>query len=194
MRNLSLAMVGALFLCAPAGAATFGFDAGHTEIRFYWDHVGVSEQSAEWDVVEGKIDFDPNDLAATTVNITIKADSIHTGFEALDTHLKSADFFEVETYPEITFASTAVQQTGKQSIRLTGDLTIKGQSRPISVDVDLLHQGPHPLGQFIEHYQGEWLGVAASGTLLRSEYGVGMFAPLTSDRIRLEISIELKAE
>ena len=69
MRNLSLAMVGALFLCAPAGAATFGFDAGHTEIRFYWDHVGVSEQSAEWDVVEGKVDFDPNDLADHTLSL-----------------------------------------------------------------------------------------------------------------------------
>jgi polyisoprenoid-binding protein YceI len=145
-------------------------------------------------VVEGTVEFDPNDLDATTVNVTIKADSVHTGFEALDTHLKSADFFEVETYPEITFVSNGVQRTGPQSIRLTGDLTIKAQSRPMSIDVELLHQGPHPLGQFIEHYQGEWLGIAASGNLLRSDYGVGMFAPMTSDLIRLEISIELKAK
>lgn len=176
-----------------AHAQPFQFDPSHTEVRFYYDHVGLSEQSGEWKVIKGSVEFDPKDIAATKVTVTIAADSVDTGVKALDDHLKSADFFEVDKYPTITFVSTGVKQVGKNRITLTGNLTIRDKSKPISMDFTLNHVGPHPLGKFIEKYQGHWIGVEGGGSLLRSDYGVGKFAPLTGDRVRLKISAELKA-
>ncbi len=177
-----------------AVADTYAFDPGHTEVRFFWDHAGVSEQSGEWGKVEGTVDFDPEDVTATKISVTIDPDSVTTGVKALDKHMKSADMFDVETYEAITFESTSAVQSGKNTLTVTGDLTIKDKTHPLTLDVTLLHMGEHPVGKFIDYYKGEWLGVKASGRLLRSEYGVGYAAPLTSDLIRIEIATELKAE
>ncbi len=177
-----------------AHSDTYVLDPGHTEVRFYWDHAGVSEQSGEWQSVTGTAEFDPDDIGGTSIDVSIDVDSLYTGVEALDTHMKSADMFETEAYPAITFRSTAVVQTGPESVEMTGDLTIKDKTLPVVLDVELTHMGAHPVGQFLPYYEGEWLGVRATGRLLRSEYGVGYGAPLTSDLIRLEISAELKAE
>ncbi len=180
-------------LPAAAMAETYSFDAGHTEVRFFWDHAGVSEQSGEWGKVEGTVDFDPEDVAATKVTVTIDPASVNTGVEALDKHMKTADMFDVEKFDTITFESTSAVQSGKNTLTVTGDLTIKDKTHPMTLDVTLLHMGDHPVGKFIDYYKGDWLGVKATGRLLRSEYGVGYGAPLTSDLIRIEIASELKA-
>ena len=195
MRSLGNPIAGLLLaglVAAPAGAATYKFDPGHTEVRAVWDHAGVSEQSARWGKVDGTIDFDPDNVGATTVSVTIDAASVNSGVQKLDQHLQSADFFEVETYPEITFESTEVIKTGPESVRVIGDLTIKETTRPMAFDVELVHRGDHPLGQFMDRFKGEWLGIRASGELLRSEFGVGFGAPMVSDLIRLEISTEMQ--
>lgn len=188
-------MIAALALASlPAAAADYALDAGHTEVRFIWDHAGVSEQSGEWRSVAGTVFFDPENIAATTVNITIEAESLDTGVEALDKHMRSADMFDVETHPEITFTSTGITQTGPEAVEVTGDLTIKGITRPLILNVELVHMGEHPVGQYIDYYSGDWLGVRATGTLVRSQFDVGYGAPLTSDEIRLDINAELKAQ
>lgn len=173
-------------------AAEYKLDPGHTEVRFYWDHAGLTEQSGEWGEVNGTIIFDPENVEATSVSLEIPAASVDTGVTGLDDHLKSADFFEAETYPTITFQSTGVKQASANSVVLTGDLTVKDNTKPIELDVELTFQGQHPLGGFFEYYQGEWIAIEATGTLLRSDFGVGKFAPLTSDRIRLEIAAEMR--
>lgn len=183
----------ALVIAAPVIAETYHLDPTHTEVRFYYNHAGLTEQSGEWTGVKGTVDFNPEDVNATTASITIDAKSLHTGVGPLDDHLKSADFFEVATYPEITFTSTSAVQTGAETLRLIGDLTVKDQTKPATLDVNLTFMGEHPLGGFFDYYQGDWVGVEANGTLLRSEYGVGMFAPGTSDTVRLEISAEMRA-
>lgn len=174
-------------------AETYKFDPGHTEIRFYYNHAGLSEQSGQWKVISGEVNFDPSDIAATSVTVTVDPASIDTGVSALDDHLKSGDFFDVENFPEITFASTEVTQTSDTTITLVGDLSIKDNTKPFTMTVTLNHNGPHPLGEFADYYKGEWIGVEVTGDLLRSDYGVGMFAPVTSDEVRLEISAEMRA-
>lgn len=174
-------------------AETYSFDPGHTQVQFHYNHAGLSEQSGEWKVIGGSVEFDAENIDATSVNVTIDASSIDTGVTALNEHLKSEDFFEVEKYPEITFSSTGVKQTGTNTITVTGDLTIKDKTLPTSFDFTLNHNGPHPLGGFFEYYEGQWIGVQGGGVLLRSDYGLGMFAPTTSDRVRLAISAELRA-
>lgn len=194
MRIFGMALACVLVFGASAAAATYSFHPGHTEVRFYWNHAGVSEQSGEWGSVTGFVEFDQENLEATTVSVTIRADSVNTGVSRLDEDFRSERFFDAVKYPEITFASTNTTQTGPKSVRVTGDLTIKGITRPLVLDVDLVHFGDHPLGQFSQSYTGTWLGIRATGTLIRSEFGVGFGAPLNSDRIRLEISTEMKPE
>lgn len=194
MRVLGLAMACILAFGASATAATYGFHPGHTEVRFYWNHAGVSEQSGEWGTVTGSVGFDPDNIEATTVAVTIQADSINTGVSSLDDAFRSERFFDTADYPEITFVSTGATRTGPKSVRVTGDITIKGITHPLILDVDLVHFGDHPLGQFSASFEGKWLGIRATGTLMRSAFGVGFGAPLTSDQIRLEISTEMQPE
>lgn len=195
MRMITTAAAALLLAASTANAGTYGFNAGHTEVRFYYDHAGVAEQSGEWGKVTGSVSFDPEDIPATSVSVTIDAASINTGFAPLDDHLRSADFFEVEAYPNITFTSTGVTRTGPESVRVTGDLTIKDVTKPIVLDVTLTHMGKHPIGEFLpQSYGGEWLGISATGTLLRSDFGVDFGAPLTADHIRLEISTEMQLQ
>ncbi len=194
MRNPCLAMACILAFGAPATAATYSFHPGHTEVRFYWSHAGVSEQSGEWGTVTGSVEFDQDNFGATTVSVTIQADSVNTGVSRLDDDLRSERFFDTAEYPEITFVSTGATQTGPKSVRVTGNLTIKGITHPLMLDVDLVHFGGHPIGQFSPTFEGKWLGIRATGTLIRSAFGVGFGAPLNSDQIRLVISTEMKPE
>jgi len=192
MKTLLAGALAGLTIGSIAHADVYKMDPGHTEVRFYWNHAGLTEQSGEWGVVDGKIDFDPENVEDTKVFIEIQASSIDTGVDGLDKHLRSADFFDVEKHPTITFKSMNVKQTGANSVLVTGDLTIKDKSNPVVVDAELVFQGKNPLGDFFDYYKGEWIGVQATSTLVRSEFGVGMFAPLTSDRIRLEIASEMR--
>ncbi len=194
MRIPCLAMACILAFGAPATAATYSFHPGHTEVRFYWNHAGVSEQSGEWGTVTGSVGFDPDNIEATTVSVTIQADSVNTGVSRLDDDFRSERFFDTAEDPEITFVSTGTTQTGPKSVRVTGDLTIKGITHPLILDVDLVHFGDHPLGQFSPSFAGKWLGIRATGTLMRRAFGVGFGAPLTSDQIWLEISTEMQSE
>ena len=76
---------------------------------------------------------------------------------------------------------------------LVGDLTIKDNVKPITLTLKMNHNGEHPMGGFVDYFKGEWIGVQGTGELLRSEYGVGQFAPVISDEVRLEISAEMRA-
>ncbi len=193
MKQALIAALGVLFFSNVSQAATYEFDPSYTEIRFYYDAQGLTTQSGEWGNVTGSAEFDGDDLSTIKLSVTIAADSVDTGVTALDNHLKSGDFFDVGKHPTITFESTGVRQSGISSIVMTGDLTIKGITKPIDLDVTLNHIGPHPLGAFLDHYKGEWIGITASGSLLRSEFDLGFGAPITGDRIRLEIFAQMKA-
>jgi len=191
---LAVAMTGSFDVRAVEAGQVYALDPGHTEIRAIWNHAGVSDQSGEFDKFEGELDFDPKDPTKSSLTVKISSASISTGFDALDKHLISADFFEVEKYPDITFKSTGVKQSSAEHAMVSGDLTIHGVTKPVTLDVQLIHKGEHPLGQFIDYYKGQWLGFKASTTILRSDFDVGRFAPLTSDRVEISISTELKAK
>ncbi|WP_107497063.1 YceI family protein [Thalassobius sp. I31.1] len=188
-------MTSAALLMAASGAIaeTYVLDPTHTEVRFYWNHAGLTEQHGEWLGIAGTIEFDADNVTATSADITIDPASIHTGVVALDDELKGEMFFNAEAYPEIRFTSTSAVQTGAETLRLIGDLTVKDNTHSAVLDVNMKFMGTHPLGGYFDFYQGEWIGVEATSSLLRSEYGVGLYAPLTSDVVRLEISAEMRA-
>ncbi len=193
MKYFAMIPTALMALSTAAMAETYVLDPGHTEVRFYWNHAGLTRQSGEWTNISGTIDFDGVDAAATKANIKIDATSLHTGVEDLDAILSGPDFFDVETYPTITFTSTSAFQTGADTMRLIGDLKIKDTNVEVALDLRRTFQGAHPMGGFFEYYEGTWLGAEATSTLLRTNHGVGQFAPLTSDEILLEISAEMRA-
>ena len=193
MRFAPIAFAAAI-LAAPLAQAgdAYNFDPGHTQVRAEWNHAGYSIQALHFRKVEGSAVIDFENPENTKLNVTIPVDGIDTGVEAFDKHLWSADFFEAEAHPNATFVSTSVERTGDATLKVTGDLTIKGVAKPVTLDVTVNNQGEHPLGQFIDFYKGEWVGVTATGTITRSDWGLGFGAPITSDEVDLFISTEMK--
>jgi polyisoprenoid-binding protein YceI len=196
--TLRAALIAAAALSAPfaaqqAAANTYEFDPAHTEVRVAWVHAGFSVQTAEFHTVGGTVTLDEGAIADAGANVTVAVDSIDTGVSALDDHLKSADFFEAETFPEITFVATGVEQTGEKTAKVTGDLTLKGVTKPVVFDAQIVNIGAHPLGQFMEQYQGQWLGFTATATINRADWGMDNFIPAGSDEIEITVSSEMKA-
>ncbi|HEU0223732.1 MAG TPA: YceI family protein, partial [Paracoccaceae bacterium] len=126
-------------------------------------------------------------------DIKVNLASLDTGVEALDQHLQSADFFDASNYTEASFVATAVEKVGEDTAKVTGDLTIKGITKPVTLDVVVNAIGEHPMGQFTDFYKGDWIGVTATGTVKRSDWGLDMFVPAISDEVKLFISTEMKA-
>ena len=189
-----LAVTLALGAAGTASAGdTYSFDKNHTEIMFIYNHVGLSDQSGRFDDFDGTLVFDQKDVTKSSLDVTIKTASVDTDVEALDTHLKSADFFSADVHPEMRFVSTAVRQTSTKTGQVEGDLTINGQTRPVTLDVTFNFQGEHPLAPYIETYAGApYAAFSARTTLLRSDFGLGKFAPLTSDTVDIVIEAEMR--
>jgi polyisoprenoid-binding protein YceI len=176
----------------PAIADTFAFDKAHTEVLFSYSHLGNSRAFGEFRAFDGEVVLDRDDPSQSRIMVTIDPAGIDTGVAAFDTHLKSADFFDVATFPEITFVSTAVEPTSDTTARVTGDLTIKDNTREVVLDVTLNYLGEHQLAQFVPDYANmEVAGFSASTTLLRSDFGVDMLTPMVGDEVELIIETEL---
>ncbi|MGF1607807.1 MAG: YceI family protein [Kiloniellales bacterium] len=180
---------------AALAAETYGFDVGHTEIRFVWNHAGISTQSGEFRAFDGSVTWDRENLANSKVEVTIPASSIDTGVSALDDHLKAGDFFDVENHPEITFTSTEVRQSGVDRGIVTGDLTIRGVTKPVTLDVALVFDDEHPFAAFMPNYEGaHYAGFSARGRVLRSDFGLDRGVPLVSDWIDIVIETEMRRQ
>ncbi len=190
-------ILAALFLTfgqSAFAAGPYKLDNGHTDIRFTWNHAGVSDQSGRFNAFDGELVLDDKDVTKSKLSVTIKTDSLSTGVGRLDTHLKSKDFFEVTKFPEIKFVSSGIKRSGKSTALVTGNLTIRGVTKPVTLDVNLVHLGKHPLGKFIDYYKGDWVGFKAQTTILRSDFDVGRFTPLTSDRVTITINTEMSSK
>lgn len=170
-------------------AETYYFDQGHTEVHFTWSHAGVSMQHGEFTKLGGKLTLDPDNVENSVVEVNIDANSLDSGFEALDKHLKSPDFFDVATFPAITFKSTSVKQTGDDTADIVGDLTIHGVTQPVTLQTKLTHRGAHPVGQYIDYYKGEWVAFQATTEIDHTAFGVGSF---NTGTISIEINTEMK--
>ncbi|SFT44420.1 YceI family protein [Sedimentitalea nanhaiensis] len=193
MKTAAFAAVIAVF-CTTVTAETWKIDPDHTEVRAYWDHAGFSEQSLEFTEVDGSLQFSLDSVSESHAFFTIPVKSMATGVERFNHDLWSSTFFDVETYPTISFNSTSFRQVGPMKVQVTGDLTIKDVTKEATFDVIVHNVGEHPVGRFFSQFQGNWLGVTAVTTIRRSEWGMGAFVPIGSDEIRIEINSELREE
>lgn len=194
LRASALAVVAVLALpAAQASADAYTFDKGHTEVRFSWSHFGMSTQGARINDVDGTIEFNPADLAKSSLDVVIKTDSIATTNVKFDENLKSADFFESAKFPEIRFKSTSVKKIDDKTGEITGDLTIHGVTKPVTLLTRMNFSGPHPLAAVNPAFKdAEYAAFSATTKIKRSEFGVGKFAPAVSDEIPITIETELK--
>jgi polyisoprenoid-binding protein YceI len=192
---VSLVVAGAVLAAAtPAQAAeAYTFDPQHTEVRATWDHLGLSRQSARFNDVSGTLTFDPDAPEATTAQVTIGIAGVITGVPALDTQLaKTRDYFDPIAHPKITFTSTGVRVMSDKTAEMTGDLTINGITKPVTLAVVLNYHGPHPLGESNPTKRDVVVaGFSARTQILRSEWGISRIVPLVSDEIRISIEAEL---
>ena len=187
------AVLAAGIATAPALADTYRIDKDHTEVRFSWDHLGMSRQSGRFLDVTGRISFDPDRPEDSTVDVTIRLDSLQTGVPALDdVLLRTRDFFDAEKHPTIHFKSSVVTLTTAKTANVTGDLTINGITKPVVLSVVWNFSGDHPLASVNPTYTGVYAsGFSAKTQILRSEWGITRTIPLVSDEIRITIEAEL---
>jgi polyisoprenoid-binding protein YceI len=146
-------------------AAVWQIDNAHTQAQFAVRHMMVSSVKGRFAELSGEIHLDEDDPARSSVQVTIDAASIDTRSEQRDAHLRSADFFAVEAYPELTFRSTRVEATGEDAFRVEGDLTIRDVTRPVVLEVERLGRSRTPWGT-------EVVGFEARTRIERDAFGV----------------------
>jgi len=179
-----------LALPALAQAAAWDIDPGHSVASFKVRHLMVSNVPGEFGKVTGVVNYDPADPTKSTVEATIDTTSLTTRQEGRDKHLKSADFLDVEKFPTITFKSKKVEKAGEGKLKVTGDLTIRGVTKEVVLDVD----GPiAPVSAF----GGQKSGATATTKINRQDFGVSWNKALdgggvvVGDEVAINIEVEL---
>ncbi|WP_290887357.1 YceI family protein [Arenimonas sp.] len=183
-QRLALASLLAVAAFGAQAADKYDIDPTHTQVEFTYSHMGFSNITGRFDTVQGEFLFDPANPTQSSVNITIPVESISTGVDKLDEHLLKADFFDAATYPTATFKSTGVTAAGEGALKVAGDLTIHGVTRPVVLDVTINKIGEHPMRKVPA------AGFDATTTILRSDYGVGGYVPVVGDEVRIDITVE----
>lgn len=187
--KLNAFALAALFAATPLLADTYTIDKSHSEANFSVRHM-VSRVSGKFDDFRGTITGDLAKPSAASVEFTIQAASIDTGTPDRDKHLRGADFFDVEKFPQITFKSTAIKPSGKKNVySVTGDLTMHGVTKRITLPVEYLGTAKDPWGN-------EKAGFTISTTLNRKDFGVNWNKALdnggvlVSEDVQVTINLE----
>lgn len=183
MRKLLGLMLAVISVCGSALAADeFKIDPNHSSVNFAVTHMTVSTVNGRFTAFDGKILFDDKDIGKSSVNVTIKTTSINTDNANRDNDLRSANYFDVEKFPEITFQSKSVEKRGNDYVA-HGALTIHG----ISHDVDL----PFELKGPIDAGRGKVMGAHATLTVSRQDYGITKSpAAMIGNEVKIELNVE----
>jgi len=170
-----------------AETVSYKIDPTHTATVFTWNHLGFSSPSANFSDVQGTIQVDNDHPEKSSVSVTIPVKSINTNVAVLDTKLQGSDWFNVALYPNITFKSTKVETTDKKNFKISGNLTVKGMTKPVVLDAVLNNQALHPM------LKVPAIGFNASTTIKRSDFDIAAFAPAVSDTVDIQITTEALA-
>jgi polyisoprenoid-binding protein YceI len=185
--SLATALFAALAGSAIAAPVTYNVDGSHTFPRFSYSHFGYSTQLSSFKNTSGKVVFDA-EAKTGSVDITIDAKSVNTGFDDFNGHIQGEDFLDTAKYPTATFKSTKVVFEGDKPKSIEGNLTIKGVTKPVTLTVTSFQAMPHPM------MKKPALGANAFTTIKRSEFNAGKFAPYVGDEVRIDIAIEAIAQ
>ncbi|GLB48332.1 YceI family protein [Neptunitalea lumnitzerae] len=161
-------------------------DDPHTQLGFTVTHLGINDISGAFTDVDITLEASKEDFSDAVFNLTAKTASIDTRVEARNNHLKSADFFDVEKYPTLTFKSTGIKKAGKDTYKIEGDLTMHGVTKKVSLKATYRGSVVNPMSS------KETQGFQVTGTLKRSDFGIGEKFPeaVVSDEVRIEANAE----
>lgn len=165
---------------------SYALDDTHAYLSFSYSHLGLSNPQIHFADFEASLELNGHDMSQSQVSITIDAASLDSAVPGLDDDLKGADFFDVANFPEITFQSTAYEETSDNSGRLTGDLRVRGITQPITLDVTINSAAMNPLNR------REMIGFSATGNLNRSDYGLTAYSSFISDELSLAVQVEFE--
>jgi len=184
-RTGSLAALCTLFLMPGfAQAQTYKLDPVHTSVIWNAGHFGFSAPHGIFSNIEGTLVLDEATPENSTVEATVPIAMIATGIEKFDDHLKGNDFFKVDQFPTSTFKSTSVEKTGDKTAKMTGDLTLLGVTKPVTLDVTFNKKGENPFSKM------QTIGFTATGSIKRSDFGMTYALPGVSDDVALRIEAE----
>lgn len=191
MKSKFLSLIAVAGLClsgitAHAQTSSWTIDPAHSGVEFQIRHLGVSNVHGSLTGLKGTVQLDEKDVTKSSVNATIETSTVSTSNDARDKHLKSPEFFDVGKFPQMTFKSTSFSNAGGK-LRMTGDLTLDGVTKPVTLDVD----GPAPPQKGMG---GKTVsGFSATGTLKRSDYNFGAKygPPMIGDDVKFTIDIEI---
>ncbi len=175
-------------LSADESTGSYEIDAKHSYIGFRVTHMGLTEVPGSFRDFSGTITYDGKDVTKSSVNFTAKVTSVDTGVDGRDTHLRSKDFFEVETFPDMTFKSTKVEKKGK-NLLVTGDFTLKGITKQITIPFTML-------GVIKDQRGNMHIGIAATTMINRQDYGVKWSQKLDNgslavdDMVKVDLQID----
>ena len=173
----------ALVMALPALAAdTYKIDAVHSNVGFKVRHLGISTVPGQFNAFSGTVVLEPADLSKSSVTLTIDAASIYTKMDMRDNHLKTADFFDVAKYPTLTFQSTSVKKAGEGLLTVTGNFTLHGVTKTITVPATYATGPGMKPGTFIASFGSDF-------TIKRSEYGM-TGSPVVGDEVKISLDFE----
>lgn len=170
----------------PSGKYTL--DSSHGYITFTYSHLGFSNPRVGFNSFDTELELDSSNPANSAVEVTIDASSIDSRVAEFNDHLNGSDFFNTAEYPTITFKSTKVEATGENTFDVTGDLTILGTTKPVTLATTINKAANHPMRDV------PTVGLSASAKLMRSEWGLGAYVPAVSDEVELSIEVELLSQ
>ena len=167
----------------PAGQ--YGLDKTHAYITFSYSHLGFSNPQVGFDNFDVSLTLDSDNPAASSVDVVIDATSVNSRVEEFNEHLNGQNFFDTENHPTITFTSTSIESTGENTYDVTGDLTIMGTTRPVTLNAVINKAANHPMRNV------PTIGVSAQGKVSRSDWGLSRFVPNVGDEVTITIEVEL---
>jgi polyisoprenoid-binding protein YceI len=175
----------ALLAAAPLYAVTYTFEPQHTQGVIRWNHLGFANPTAQFNNVQGALEFDPADLAHSSVAVIIPLTSMSTGVPDLNDDFRSSDFFDFPKFPTATFNSRKIEKgSAPDTLKVAGDLSLHGITKPVVLDVTINNIGTNPRNQV------PTVGFEAMATLKRSDFGLGLYVPQVSDEIQIHITAE----
>ncbi|MYN06343.1 YceI family protein [Pseudoduganella aquatica] len=184
---VALLIAAGISMAATAAPETYVIDGTHTFPRFEYSHFGYSNQVSRFDKTEGKIVIDKA-AKSGSVDVTIDAKSVNTGFPVFNNHIQGEDFFDTAKFPTITYKSTKLNFAGDKLASVDGNLTIKGVTKPVTLTVTSFQCMPHPM------LKKDACGANAVAKVLRSEFGAGKYAPYVGDEVTLTFAVEAVKE
>jgi polyisoprenoid-binding protein YceI len=190
VRTTLVAMLCSLPLSAMADLAAipsgkYTLDKTHGYITFSYSHLGFSTPQVGFNEFDVTLNLDTRNPEKSTLEVLIDAASIDSRVEEFDEHLNGEEFFNTAKFPEITFQSTAITKTGESTFDIAGDLTIMGQTHPATFAATINKAAKNPMKKV------DALGVSAETKILRSQWGLGRYAPAVGDEVTIHVTVEM---